>query len=96
MKDYNFSLDYIFNMGYYEAHRLWLISSEIKFRELEHFSKLFDYAFSSDKEQRGNFLDWLKDNQPRRYNSKNNIPKEVLEKFAAAFNMNKKKALNGR
>lgn len=84
MKDFGMGLDQVFKLGFYEAHRLWLISDEIRFRDLQYQSHVLDYVHS-EQDKRQEFLDWIHSKQPRRFGPKEAIPKEVLEKFAEAF-----------
>ena len=76
----------VYEMGYYEAYRLWHIMDEIKARELQHLSYIFDYSNAND-EYRNKVSGWLESRQPRNKPVRpSNIPKEVMEKFAEAFN----------
>ena len=72
-------------MGYYEAWRLWFIADELRARDLQDMQVALD-ATSSNQEYRENFSNWIQSRQPRKYPSKGAIPKEVLDKFAEAFN----------
>jgi hypothetical protein len=85
MKDFGYSLESVLNMGYYEAHRLWLIADEIRFRDIQHFSLALDYS-QAQEDFRKEFIDWVKSKQPRRFSESNEIPEEVLNKFAKDFN----------
>jgi len=85
MKDFKLTLDQVLQMGYYEAHRLWLVSDEMRFREIQHLSLVMDYVHSPE-DRRREFLEWIQSKQPRRYSGSNDIPVEVLEKYAEAFN----------
>lgn len=86
MKDYRFSLSQVLDMGYHEAHRLWLIADEIRFRDLQYQSLVMDFS-NAEKEKRQEFLDWVHSRQPRgKQNGNVEIPEEVLERFAEAFN----------
>ncbi len=84
MKEFKLTLDQVLNMGFYEAHRLWLILDEMRFRDMQHESLVLDFANSSEDHRR-EFIDWIQSKQPRRYSSKSQIPQEVLQKFSEAF-----------
>lgn len=83
MKEFKYSMDQVLNMGFFEAHRMWLISDEMRSRDLQNLSLVMDFAHG-DEDTRRSFLEWIESRQPRRYSSKV-IPKEVMDKFAEAF-----------
>lgn len=84
MKDFGYKLDEVLNLGYFEAHRLWLISDEIRARDLFYMSLANDFTNQSEN-KRKEFLNWIETRQPRRKPVKMNIPIEVLERFEKAW-----------
>ena len=85
MREFKLNLDQVLEMGFYTCHRLWMIADEIRFREIQHQSLIADFAHS-DEEHRREFLDWVRERQPRRYgNTNNSIPPEVLARLNEAF-----------
>jgi hypothetical protein len=85
MREYHLSLDQTLNMGYFEAHRLWMIGDELRHRDLQLQSLSLDYQ-NGDKESRTEFLDWIKERQPRRFKPSASIPEEVRKMLEEVLN----------
>ena len=77
-------LDQVLGLGYFTAYRLWFILDELKANDLSHFG-LVNFLPHAVNDYREEINDWLASRQPRRI-QKQDIPAEVLEKFAEAFN----------
>jgi len=84
----------ILNGGYFEAHRVWSILSEINSKNL------FDLSIATSiphltEEARQQHFDFLKTMQPRRYPIFHDqaMPKELMNEFREKF---KKATLDGR
>jgi hypothetical protein len=85
MREFGYRLDQVLDMGFFEAHRLWMILDEIKARDLQHRLISHDFANSTD-EKRSEILDWVYSRQPRTRSSKNEVPNEVIQEFRQRWN----------
>jgi hypothetical protein len=74
----------ILNIGYYEAHRLWLILDENKARDLLHMHMVLDSSQAS-QEYRTTVWEWLQDRQPRRYPKQEPMPRDLWDRIQNAF-----------